>query len=212
MGSSTCARRRSAKTRSSGPSWAGPGPLALNHAGPASVARRMAVDQGRTCGCSAGPTRVSPCAASFRSAQASAPACQSGSSHVRAPVATGARSALTCPCHPRTASRRCRARRPGPGARSSPCRRSGWRCRSVLCWARAASRWAFSCATRWRSAAFWAAAISFAWRTISRCCWAGVIVFSPVAVVGSTPARMAASAAAWADAALAAAMRAVIRS
>ena len=37
-----------------------------------------------------------------------------------------------------------------------------------------------------------------AWRAISRCCWAGVIVFMPVAVVGSTPARIAASAAACA--------------
>ena len=80
----------------------------------------------------------------------------------------------------------------------------------VLCWARAASRWAFSCALRSRSAAFCAAASSFAWRAISRCCWAGVIVFIPAAVVGSTPARTAASAAAVAAAA--AAIRAVIRS
>ena len=82
----------------------------------------------------------------------------------------------------------------------------------VFCWALAASRWAFSCALRSRSAAFWAAAISRAWRWISRCCWAGVIEFKPVAVVGSTPARTAASVAAAADAARAAAILAVIRS
>ena len=54
---------------------------------------------------------------------------------------------------------------------------------------------------RSRSAAFCAAAISRAWRWISRCCWAGVIVFSPPAVVGGTPARIACRLAAWAAAA-----------
>src|SRR6185436_3265159 len=55
-------------------------------------------------------------------------------------------------------------------------------------------------------------AISFAWRVISRCCWAGVIVFIPVAVVGGMPADAAACAAASVAAARAAARRAVIRS
>ena len=51
-------------------------------------------------------------------------------------------------------------------------------------------------AARSRSAARWAAAISRAWRAISRCCWAGVIVFMPPAVVGGTPAAVACWAAA----------------
>ena len=71
-----------------------------------------------------------------------------------------------------------------------------WRSRS-----RAAA--SFSRALRSRSAALRAASSSRARRLISRCCWAGVIVPRPSAVVGETWSRSWASAAAVAAAALA---------
>ena len=75
--------------------------------------------------------------------------------------------------------------------RGPPCRRSGSRCRSFAGAPAPRPRPPSPGRRRWRSAARRARAARSraAWRSISRCCWAGVIVFRPDAVVGSTPAR-----------------------
>ena len=172
-----------ANTSSSGPSWAGPGPLALNQAGPRSVGIRNAVDHGRTCGCSIGAVDppAQPGQRPLRPAK-----------RFRLPgrVEPGAlprggrdRPRVSGSCRRRRSCRRCRATT-GPSARSRLAagpdrgldRLAAARGRSVP------APWPAPGARARRPSGPRAAPSPGA--AISRCCWAGVIVFMPVAVVG----------------------------
>ena len=97
-------------TSSNGPSCAAPGPDALNQTVVPSVGTRIAVDHGRTCGCSIGPVTRRPSPSSVAAIQASAPARHSGSSQVLAPVG------ISGSCPRRRASRTRRARCPARAA------------------------------------------------------------------------------------------------
>ena len=89
---------------------AAPGPDALNQTVVPSVGTRIAVDHGRTCGCSIGPLTRRPSPSSVAAIQASAPARHSGSSQVLAPVG------ISGSCRRRRASRTRRARCPARAA------------------------------------------------------------------------------------------------
>ena len=153
--------------------------------GPPSVGTRIAVDHGRTCGCSIGPLTRRPSPSSVgRDPGLRAGSPRRGRARSVAPV--GISGSLpppkSVPKTPRMMSW------PSRDVTTLPPVRIAVVDRPLLGLGGVARR-PSPAALRSRSAAFWAAAISFAWRAISRCCWAGVIVFSPVAVVGSHPGR-----------------------